>query len=88
MHLTYDSFKIMVSAFILRFLDFFSILIVSYFCIYVSFRVSFRRAEGYGGRGWNRISEGQVFMKNDWQQVKELRHITDEKNNIRETIRL
>ncbi|ERI72317.1 hypothetical protein HMPREF1548_00635 [Clostridium sp. KLE 1755] len=41
MHLTYDSFKIMVSAFILRFLDFFSILIVSYFCIYVSFRVFF-----------------------------------------------
>ena len=52
------------------------------------FVFSFRRAEGYGGRGWNRISEGQVFMKNELAQVNELRHITDEKNNIRETIRL
>ena len=52
------------------------------------FVFSFRRAEGYGGRGWNRISEGQVFMKNELTQVNELRHITDEKNNIRETIRL
>lgn len=28
------------------------------------------------------------FMKNELAQVNELRHITDEKNNIRETIRL
>lgn len=52
------------------------------------FVFSFRGAEGYGGRGWNQISGGQVFMKNELAQINELRHVTDEKNNIRETIRL